>query len=78
MQKTPVFHKQTNNLATHAESHASAVSLLKSGEQRYIKAINKQAPFFPPLHQSSSVTLAGQNSSKQRDFNQTYLHSLEP
>ena len=27
-------------LFTHAESHASAVSLLESGEQRYIKAIN--------------------------------------
>ena len=28
------------NLVTHAESHASAVSLLDSGEQRYIKPIN--------------------------------------
>ena len=28
-------------LFTHAESHAGAVSLLKSGERRYIKAINK-------------------------------------
>ena len=27
-------------LFTHAESHASAVSLLESGEKRYIKAIN--------------------------------------
>ena len=27
-------------LFTHVESHASAVSLLESGEQRYIKAIN--------------------------------------
>ena len=27
-------------LVTHVESHASAVSLLESGEQRYIKAIN--------------------------------------
>ena len=27
-------------LVTHIESHASAVSLLESGEQRYIKAIN--------------------------------------
>ena len=27
-------------LVTHAESHASAVSLLESGEWRYIKAIN--------------------------------------
>ena len=26
-------------LVTHAETHASAVSLLESGEQRYIKAI---------------------------------------
>ena len=26
-------------LVTHIESHASAVSLLESGEQRYIKAI---------------------------------------
>ena len=28
------------NLVTHVESHASAVSLLESGEQRYIKVIN--------------------------------------
>ena len=27
-------------LFTHVESHASALSLLESGEQRYIKAIN--------------------------------------
>ena len=27
-------------LFTHVESHASAVSILESGEQRYIKAIN--------------------------------------
>ena len=27
-------------LVTHAESDASTVSLLESGEQRYIKAIN--------------------------------------
>ena len=27
-------------LFTHAESHASAVSLLESGEERYVKAIN--------------------------------------
>ena len=27
-------------LVTHVESHASAVSLLESGEQRYIKAID--------------------------------------
>ena len=31
-------------LFTHVESHASAVSLLKSGEQRYIKAINNNVP----------------------------------
>ena len=29
-------------LFTHAESHASAASLLKRGEERYIIAINKQ------------------------------------
>ena len=28
-------------LFTHVESHASAVRLLESGEQRYIKAINQ-------------------------------------
>ena len=27
-------------LVTHVESHASAVTLLESGEQRYIKAIS--------------------------------------
>ena len=30
-------------LFTHVESHASAVSLLESGEQRYIKAINNNS-----------------------------------
>ena len=34
--KKPRYKK----LFTHVESHASAVSLLNSGEQRYIKAIN--------------------------------------
>ena len=29
----------SNKLFTHVESHASALSLLESGEQRYIKAI---------------------------------------
>ena len=35
-------NKKTRNkkLVIHVESHASAVSLLESGEQRYIKAIN--------------------------------------
>ena len=28
------------NLVTHVQSHASSVSLLESGEQRYTKAIN--------------------------------------
>ena len=31
--------KHYKKLVTHVESHASAVSLLESGEQRYIKAI---------------------------------------
>ena len=30
-------------LVTYIESHASAVSLLESGEQRYIKAINNNS-----------------------------------
>ena len=35
------YSKMCNKkLFTHVESHASAVSLLESGEQRYIKAIN--------------------------------------
>ena len=35
-------HSKTRykKLVTHVESHASAASLLESGEQRYIKAIN--------------------------------------
>ena len=33
-------------LVTHAESHASAVSLLESGGQRYIKPINSNLFFF--------------------------------
>ena len=36
-----VFKKRTiKKLFTHVKSHASAVSLLDSGEQRYIKATN--------------------------------------
>ena len=31
--------KRYKKLVTHVESHASAVSLLESGEQRYIKAL---------------------------------------
>ena len=37
-----IFKKRAiKKLFTHVESHASAVSLLNSGEQRYIKAISK-------------------------------------
>ena len=36
-----IFKKtRYKKLVTHVESHASAVSLLESGEWRYIKAIN--------------------------------------
>ena len=36
-----IFEKRAiKKLFTHVESHASAVSLLESGVQRYIKAIN--------------------------------------
>ena len=48
-------NKHTNNLVTHTESHASAVSLLESGEQRYIKTINKQPPLFPPSSKFSDT-----------------------
>ena len=34
-------------LFTHVESHASAVSLLNSGEQRYIKAISIDTVLLP-------------------------------
>ena len=36
------YFKKTRykKLVTHVESHASALSLLESGEQRYIKVIN--------------------------------------
>ena len=34
-----IFKKRAIKLVTHAEPHASAVSLLESGEQHYIKAI---------------------------------------
>ena len=39
---TSVVYLKTHykKLFTHVESNASAVSLLESGEQRYIKAIN--------------------------------------
>ena len=33
------IQKRAKKLVTHVESHASAVSLFESGEQRYIKAI---------------------------------------
>ena len=48
-------NKHTNNQVTHTESHASAVSLLESGEQRYIKTINKQIPLFPPSSKFSDT-----------------------
>ena len=32
--------REKKKLVTHIELHASAMSLLESGEQRYIKAIN--------------------------------------
>ena len=35
-----IFKTQFKKLVTHVESHASAVSLLQSEEQRYTKAIN--------------------------------------
>ena len=37
------IQKRYKKLVTHVESHASAVSLFKSGEQRYIKAISIKA-----------------------------------
>ena len=38
-----ILKKRTiKKLFTHVESHANAVSLLESGEQRQLKAINKQ------------------------------------
>ena len=40
-QQQPRYKK----LVIHVESHASAVSLLESGEQRYIKAININQSF---------------------------------
>ena len=33
------IQKRAKKLVTHVESHASAVSLFESGEQRYVKAI---------------------------------------
>ena len=42
IQKT---RKKREKLFTHVESNASAVSLLESGEQRYIKAINNNNMF---------------------------------
>ena len=40
IEKRATKRKRKKKLFTHVESHASAVSLLESGEQRYIKAIN--------------------------------------
>ena len=34
------IYKTYKKLVTHIESHVSAVSLIESGEQRYINAIN--------------------------------------
>ena len=34
-----IQNTRCKKLVTHVESHASAVSLLESGEQRYIKAV---------------------------------------
>ena len=40
-----VFKTSYKKLVTHVESHASAASLLDSGESRYIKAINNSNYF---------------------------------
>ena len=44
-------------LFTHVESDASAVSLLNSGEQRYIKAINNNSPTVVLVQGFIDVTL---------------------
>ena len=44
-------------LFTHVESHASTVSLLNSGEQRYIKAINNNSPTVVLVQGFIDVTL---------------------
>ena len=43
-------------LFTHVESHASAVSLLNSGEQRYIKAISTEKKQFSCMPVFSCMT----------------------
>ena len=40
LNKRAIKKKKKKKLFTHVESHASTVSLLESGEQRCIKAIN--------------------------------------
>ena len=45
-------------LVTHTESHASAVSLLKSGEQRYIK--KAMVPIASFMKESRSSVAASQ------------------
>ena len=47
-------------LVTRVESHASAVSLLESGEQRYIKAINNN-------NNKSSEHSKGKEEGKQNE-----------
>ena len=47
-------------LVIHVESHASAVSLLESGEQRYKKAINNN-------NNLDSVSLSGQMTARAID-----------
>ena len=45
-------------LFIHVESHASAVSLLNSGEQRYIKAISSSSSKFHGTHMYICTTFA--------------------
>ena len=56
-----IFHKkrkEIKKLFTHVESHVSAMSLLESGEKRYIKVINNSSI----LPRSLSVTSYTKNT----------------
>ena len=60
--------KNTLKVVTHVESHASAVSLLESGENCYIKAINNNSKIKKLIK-----NLAGFNAKGAEDSNSCIL-----
>ena len=63
-------------LFTHVESHASAVSLLESGEQRCIKAINNtNNSSAQDVHALGTENLASESGSSIFDHSMEQVHA---